>query len=116
MTERAWTEIGKEYTGDEECRARYINAIEHMKWQELPKHDMGKLELATMPGMGINAAIRTLKLKAVSHIAISNDISPMGFYGIRNTYLNGTAEIYLLDTGDALVVLCTDFTPIEEEV
>jgi hypothetical protein len=115
---RTWTKVGEELVGssmdDSTVLARGIveRAIANLEWLEIPKD--GKLELPAMPALGISAAIEDLKIPKVSHVATSPDLAPYGFYGIRGHYSNGDAEIFLVDSGSKMTVICSDFTPKEE--
>jgi len=95
-------------------RAAVERAIRTIEWREIPKG--GSLEAPAMPGLGIKAAIQELRIPKVSHIAWSNQLAPYGFYGIRGHYSNGDAEVYIIDAGDHLTPVCSDFTPKAVEV
>jgi hypothetical protein len=116
---RTWTKVGEEIVGspvDEGTiltRAIVERAINNLDWIEIPKG--GKLEVAAMPGLNISAAIQQLRVPKVSHIAISSDLAPYGFYGLRAHYKNGDAEIFLVDCGSNVTPVCTEFT-LKEEV
>jgi hypothetical protein len=115
MTTRTWTKVGTEVVGaplDEGCiidRSAVVRAIGSLEWQEIPKG--GKLEAPAMPGLGISAAIKQLRIPKVSHVAWSSELAPYGFYGIRGHYKNGDAEIFIVDMGTHLTPVCTEFTP-----
>lgn len=110
--ERYWTKVGAECMGlDLEApplvrrplsRRRVTRAIKALKWQAIP------CTLGAMPGLGINATIKDFRLKA-THVAVTNELAPYGFYGIRATYKDGSGELYVLDTGTALIPLVSDF-------
>ena|SRR5271156_1972938 len=112
--QRTWTKVGEEiYThtledGEERAdRGRIERAIEAIQWREIPK--VGTLEAPFMPGEGIKAAVKQLRIPKVSHVAWTNRLAPYGFYGIRGHYKNGQAEIFIVDTGCELVPVCSDF-------
>lgn len=96
-----FTEIAKAYSQDRQ--GRIIEHCEAMEWQELTP---AGLTLPMMPGEGIKAAIRELRLPRVSHVAYSHDMAPYGLYGAKCRYSNGPAEVYLLDIGIEILVLC----------
>lgn len=112
---RNWTTVGAEYHEGEtrfgESRSRVERAIAKLKWKPVPD------SLPMMPGLGIKAAIKELRLPKVSKVAINGYLQmPDGpesahyaIYGIEANYANGRARIYVLDTGTGLVVLASDF-------
>lgn len=103
MTERTWTQVGAGITAGNEERIGSI--IERMQWRGLPS------EMSLTAGMGISAAIEQLGLGGVTAVADSNEMAPFGLYGIQNTYTDGTARVYVVDRGDDMVVIASDFTP-----
>jgi hypothetical protein len=112
---RTWTKVGEDVVGspvDEGTilgRDQVKRAIDNMVWMSLP------VEVGAMPGLNISQAIEELRVPKVSHIAVSSDLAPYGFYGIRAHYKNGDADIFLVDSGSELTPVCTDFTPKEKE-
>jgi hypothetical protein len=109
MTKRDWTNVGRKegYSGTPETDAKISKAIERLKWMEVESHR----EVAMMPGMAINEAIRQLRIPKVSHYAVSHELAPYGFVGIRGHYVNGDVDVFLVDGGDAVTPVCMDFTP-----
>ncbi len=105
-TQRTWTVVGKEYTeGKEEEIAA---AAVEMPWQTMP------CEMAMMPGLGIKEAIKQLRLPKVTRVGHSPALAPYGFLGIEANYKNGKAQIFLIDHGDGVVPLFSDFEPKED--
>ncbi len=100
---RTWTEIGKEYTKDNEKAIEGM--IDRLKWQELP------CETSFMAGEGIKEAIKQFKIPNVSHIAESSEMAPYGLYGIKAHYQDGDGVVYLVDDGLGLTPIASDFTP-----
>jgi hypothetical protein len=109
---RDWTQVGKEagYSGTEEADAKISAAIERLQWLEVESNR----EVPAMPGMAINEAIKQLRMPKVTHYAISNELAPYGFVGIRAHYINGTVQAYLVDAGDVVTPVCMDFEPVAE--
>jgi len=64
-----------------------------------------------MAGDGIKAAIKEFKLPRVSHIAISDELSPFGLYGINSHFNNKSIRVFIVDIGVELVPICV----IEDE-
>jgi hypothetical protein len=85
--------------------------FDRLEWQELFP---AGVTMAMMPGEAIKAAIAELRLPKVSHVATSNEMAPYGLIGIRAHYKNGTANVYLVDEGCQIVVLCSDFYPKDD--
>lgn len=117
---RTWTKVGTEVAGNELedgaslDRATVMLAIDNLEWRAIPKG--GTLEAPFMPGEGIKAAIKELRIPKVSHVAWSHELAPYGFYGIRGHYTNGDAEVYIVDLGTHLVPVCSDFHEHAEAV
>jgi hypothetical protein len=114
--QRNWTTVGQKLAGMELedgvqviDQAAVVRAIGTVEWQEIPEG--GTISVAMMPGEGIKEAIKQLRIPKVSHIAISNELAPFGFYGIRGHYKNGDAEVFLVDTGCSITPVCSDFYP-----
>lgn len=101
---RTWTKVGEEHSRGNEARLGRI--LDGLEWKEI--QPAGNTE-AMMPALGIMSAIRELKLPRVTHYAISNQLAPFGFYGIRAHYKNGRADVYVVDEGSQLVPLASDF-------
>jgi len=88
--------IGKSIGTDEE----YIkNQIDSLEWVELKKGD----RLPLGQGMAIQGTIDEFKIPNVSHVAIHGNLDNLGFYGIRGHYKNGTFNIFIVDTGTAII-------------
>jgi len=105
--QRTWTSVGHDHNGTEDQRARLAGMFSRLSWQEF----VVGMEMPMMQGLGIQAAIKELRLPKVSHIADSNEMAPYGLYGIRCHYRNGMAQVYICDEGSQLVVLASDFEP-----
>lgn len=103
MYTRTWTQVGREHT--EGKRKELSEMFNRLEWQAIP------CEMAAMPGEGIKAAIKELKIPKVSHVAASHELAPYGLMGIRAHYKNGDARIYLVDEGVGITVLASDFYP-----
>lgn len=102
-----WLENGKSRgeTDTPQGQARIIQAMAEIEWQELP------LQAPMMAGIAINEAIKQLKLPRVTHIAISHELAPYGFYGIRTHYSDADVDVFLLDRGSDCFPVCTEVTP-----
>lgn len=97
-----FTKVAEAYSQD--IQGLITHWCDQMEWQEmLPPPG---LSVGMMPGLGIKAAIQQLRLPKVSHVAISNAMAPYGLCGIRCRYKDGPAEIFLLDIGTEVKVLC----------
>jgi len=101
-----WTEIGKSRGQSEtkEQRARIRGAMQAMKWLEIPT------EMGFMPGEGIKAAMRQLRLPDVSHVATSNELAPYGFLGVRTHYNNADVDVFIVDRGSDMFPVCMAVT------
>ena len=118
---RTWTTVGESVMGlDLEgepgegpplTRQRVERAIAGLEWMK-PKRDGddGVWTLAMGPGEGIKVMIKQLRIPKVYELAVSRDLAPYGLYGIKARYKNGSAEIFAVDTGVAIVMVCSDFT------
>lgn len=95
-----FTNIARQYS--ENCQEIITRHCDNIEWQEA----VPGLSLPAMPGAGINEAIKQLRLPKTSHVAYSNEMAPYGLYGIRCRYSNGPAEIFVLDIGTEVLVLC----------
>jgi len=106
-----WTERGKlhGHSETEEQRELIMAAMQRMDWLEIPT-DGSRLQVAMMPGLGINEAIKQLRLPKVSHIAISHELAPYGFYGIRAHYSNADVDVFLVDRGSDMFPVCMEVT------
>jgi hypothetical protein len=109
--QRTWTKIGADYTASIEHV--WAAKFDELEWITLPKDGKG-LTLPMCQGEAIKAAIKELRIPKVSHIAWNGVYgSGYGVYGIRGHYKNGAAEIFILDEGSRIVVLCSDLYPNE---
>jgi len=106
-----WTEIGKSRGQSEtkEQRDRIRGAMKVMDWLEIPT-DGASLEMAFMPGEGIKAAMRQLRLPDVSHVATSNELAPYGFLGVRTHYKNADVDVFIVDRGSDMFPVCMAVT------
>lgn len=106
--ERTWTEVGEHYSkgANRKKIERYIEALE---WQPVP------CTVGMMPGMAIKEAVKEFRIPKVSHIAISHEMAPLGFYGIRGHYANGTGQVYLVDDGISLTPVCSEIERAKED-
>lgn len=109
MMQRTWTDIGRHEVldttlegGTRITRRTVEAAIDELDWKVPPKR------LPALPGMGIKACIKELRIPKVSQIAISSELAPFGFYGIEGNYTNGRARIYIIDLGTHLVPLASE--------
>jgi len=108
---RNWTQTGRDHNGTDEQKALLGGMFDRLEWQEL----YPGMELPMMPGEAIKATIVELRLPKVSHVALSNEMAPYGLIAARAHYKNGTANVYLVDEGSQLVVLCSDFYPYPKD-
>jgi len=116
-----WTEVGLRELENAERVDRFnepgINkedvesAIRNMEWREIKKGETVPMG----PGEGIKSTIKEFKIPA-THYAISNDLAPYGFYGIRGKYKNGIHNIFVLDSGVAITPICVESVSDEGKV
>ena len=95
-----WTKVGEPEVG--EHRERFAAAIAALDWQAVP------CTLGMMPGENIKQVIRAFRIPKVSHVAVSAELAPLGLYGIRGHYKNGTAQVYVLDLGSECVPIASE--------
>jgi hypothetical protein len=105
--ERNWTTVAEAHNGTPEQRNRLNGILARLEWLEIGEG----IEMAMMPGMAIDAAIDQLSIPKVTHVATSNEMAPFGLCGIRGHYKNGRADVYIVDEGDKVTVLASDFYP-----
>ena len=105
MEEIYYTQTGSDYNKTESQKKRLAEIIDRLDWLEMPKHGES-LSLPMMPGEGIKAMIKEFGIPKVSHMAISHDMAPYGFYGIRGHYKNADVDIFVIDEGSILVPVC----------
>ncbi len=101
--DRNWTKVGEEHTKGKQDQIAKI--IERMQWQPIP------CEMGIMPGEGIKAAIKQLRIPKVTRVAVSSEMAPYGFLGIEGNYTNGRARICLVDEGIGVTPIVTDLYP-----
>lgn len=115
---RTWTQVGAADVigkrlegGGRVTRPAVERAIEALSWIDVPESD--ELSLSMIPGEGIKAAIKELRIPKVTQIAISHDLAPYGLYAIEGNYKNGRAVVYVVDLGSNLIPVASDFYPKE---
>jgi hypothetical protein len=104
-----WTNIGARFTEGKRDRIVAItNEIDAATapvgqdgcWLRVPKPGEPALSVGMMPGEGIKAAIRELRLPKVTHIAISAALAPFGLYGMRAHYKGDQqVDVWVVDDG-----------------
>lgn len=100
-----WTEVGKPHA--EGRHPEIERAINAFQWQPVPGKDDPPLQLPMAPGLALKEIIKEFRLKA-THVAISHDLAPCGFYGVRASYAGGVvAEVYVLDLGHECIPLAS---------
>lgn len=104
--QRSWSEPNSAYYKDK--KEEFEKAITEMEWKLVTS----EMQLPLSTGFAIKEFVNKLQLPRVSHIALSNDFAPYGFYGLRTHYGDGQVEIYILDTGLAGAVICSDKHPM----
>ncbi len=107
--ERTWTTKGYGYNETPEQKEQLAAMFDCLVWLEVSDEltmDMGYAE-------PINTAINELCIPTVSHVAISNEMAPYGLFGIRGHFSNGWANIYICLEVNNMVVLATDFYPVD---
>lgn len=107
---RTYTNIGAEFRSEharEAISEGQINrAIEGLTWEEV--HEGMSLPMAQ--GEGLKSCIKELRIPKVTHVAYMGVIlGHYGFYGVRGHYKNGTAEVYLMDSGCSITVMASDY-------
>jgi hypothetical protein len=112
--QRTFTTIGSEYTKGREDQFSAI--FDSLKWEPVT----GSKPFAQ--GEAIKAAIQQLRIPKVSEVALhgvwedpGERGSAYGVYGIRGHYKNGTAEVFIIDSGVGITVLCSDLYPNGKE-
>ena len=92
-----WMNVGKNHTEGNE--GKLIPIFLAMDWQKVTPG----FEMAMMPGLGIQAAIKELRIPKVSHVATSPELAPYGLYGIRGRFTGGgrdeTVDLFIVDEG-----------------
>lgn len=114
--QRTWTNIGARF---EPQRAAIEREIVGLTWKPpAGKHPM-------MPGLGIQECIQQLRLPRVTAIAYDGaftapdpscpaESAHYAVYGIEANYSNGTAHVYVVDTGTELLPVCSEL--VEERI
>jgi len=102
MEQIYYTKTGAEHNGTDKQKEKLARTIKGLEWLEMPKAGES-LSLPMMPGEGIKAMIKEFRIPKVSHIAISHEMAPYGFYGIRGHYKNADVDIFVIDEGTLLV-------------
>jgi len=105
--ERTFTQVGKPYSDGKE--EELAGMFERLSWQSIP------CTMGAMPGEAIKGAITELRIPKVDFVACSREMAPYGLLGIKGHYKNGDATIYMVDEGDKVVVLASDFFPLPDE-
>ena len=95
-------ESGKKYTIGKEAELQTIFAS--IKWQEF---QAGKKE-GLIPAMAIKNIIEQTNRKPLRY-AISNELAPLGLYGIEFNYKDATVKSYWAD--DGVVCSCLGAEP-----
>lgn len=102
---RDYMSVGAKYIQEGPARRKFEAAVDRLEWKEFK---LGTKE-AFMSAMGIREAIKYYRICGASHYAISDDMSPYGFFAILGHFTNGMAQVYILDQGDILIPLAVDF-------
>ena len=105
---RTWTKVGAAEMGRKldggECNHTLVEeAVETMRWQNVP------CSMAAMPGLAVEAMIQQLRLPKVSRVGASNGLAPYSLIGVECNYKNGRAWVYALDSGTGITPLLSDF-------
>ncbi|KKN59260.1 hypothetical protein LCGC14_0543590 [marine sediment metagenome] len=100
---RTWTQVGKEHTEGKEAKLNKV--FNRLEWQSIP------CTMPMAPGEGLKGVIKKLRIPKVSHVAYSHELAPYGLMGAKAHYKNGDATIYMIDKGDIITILATDFYP-----
>lgn len=77
-----------------------------------------RLSLSFMAGEAIKVAIEQLKIPNVTHVAVCNDLAPLGFYGIRAHYApqrRTRVDIFIIDAGDSCAPVVMRVWPLLAE-
>lgn len=102
---RTFTQVGKEYTEGKE--GELSEMFNRLDWQAIP------CTMPMAPGEGLKGVIKELRIPKIDQVAYSHELAPFGLMGAKAHYKNGDAVIYMLDHGDAIVILASDFTPFD---
>ncbi len=104
---RTFTQVGKEHS---EGKEEELDAMfERLEWPSIP---------CTLPmclGLGLKEVIKELRIPKVDQVAYSHELAPYGLMGLKAHYRNGDATVYMIDEGDIITILASDFFPKEEE-
>jgi hypothetical protein len=104
--QRTWSEPNAAYYQDK--KEQFEKAIKEMDWKLVTS----EMQLPLQTGFAIKEFVNKLQLPRVSHVALSDAFQPYGFYGLRTHYGDGQVEIYIIDTGLAGAVICSDKHPM----
>jgi len=99
-----WTKVGEEFTKDH--HEKYETIFNGLQW----KKAVNGTSEAMMPAMGINEAVKQLRIPKVSHYVISRECAPCGLYGIRGHYKNTDVDVFIIDTGCELMPIAMNVT------
>ena len=105
---RTYTNIGQSIKTEHGCCTPKIidKAINTLEW-------VAVTSITSLPmsqGLAIKEIIKECKIPKVSHVAYMGSIvGYYGFYGIRGHYKNGTAEIFVMDTGTECTIMASDY-------
>lgn len=108
--EEYWTSVGQEYVEHNGGKEAMRKAFETIQWFDIPK-DGTKLSLPMMPGEAIKEFIKEFRVPKVSRVGYGHELAPYGMEAIEGNYTNGRAIIYILDGGDVLTPLMSEFYP-----
>lgn len=109
-----WMQNAHEHNSTDQQKAAIRRAISALEWERAPRKDE-TITLPIMPGLGIQNAIESYRIPKVSHFAISHDLAPYGFYGIRGHYKGlDHVDVFIIDEGSALLAVCADVYELQE--
>jgi len=95
-----WMKTGTKHTQD---KAKIMAIIGRMQWDD----DFRGKQLPMMPALGIQAAIKNLKLPKVDSISYScMELAPFGLYGVSCHFKNSDVKMFFVDEGSSLVPIC----------
>jgi hypothetical protein len=102
-----WFKIGREfYDGKPMEKARIKTTAKEIDWLQVPPRNAPPLNLPMMAGMGINEVIKNFKIPKVSAVAVTNELAPFVFYGVRGCYQGEVVELFFIDSGTHLTPVC----------
>lgn len=115
--QRDWSEAGKQYYTSSPgkvapiTREQIEQEIPKMDWKPVPENQ--RMKMPPNQAIALVTFVKEMKLPKLSDIAISKALAPYGFYAIRTHYNNGQVELYLIDDGLMITILCVDMHPME---